>query len=65
MGLKTVTERDELMLITSGGMVIRMPAEPIRVLRRNTQGVRLRKLNEGDKVVGLAKLAQEEEKGTG
>ena len=61
VGLKTVTERDELMLITSGGMVIRMPAEPIRVLSRNTQGVRLIKLNEKDKVVAVARVVAKED----
>ncbi len=61
VGLRTVTDRDELMLITSRGMVIRMRVEPIRVLHRNTQGVRLIRLDEGDKVVAVARVAVKEE----
>ena len=61
VGLRTVTDKDELMLITHRGMVIRMPVEPIRVLSRNTQGVRLIKLDEGDNVVAVARVAVKEE----
>lgn len=61
VGLRTVTDRDEFMLITSEGMVIRMPVEPVRVLRRNTQGVRLIKLDKGDKVVAVARVVSKEE----
>ncbi len=61
VGLKTVTDRDELMLITSMGMVIRIPVAPIRVLHRNTQGVRFIKLNEGDTVVAVARVVTKEE----
>jgi DNA gyrase subunit A len=59
--IKEVGNEDELMIITSSGMVIRTQVKQISVMRRNTQGVRLIKLNAGDKVVGLAKLAKEEE----
>ncbi len=61
VGLKTVTDRDELMLITSMGMVIRIPVAPIRVLHRNTQGVRFIKLNEGDTVVAVARVVTKDE----
>ena len=62
VALKEVTDEDELMMITSSGMVIRTPVKGISVMRRNTQGVRLIKLKEKDRVVGLAKLVKEEEK---
>jgi len=55
-----VTDADEVMLTTSGGMVIRTPVDMIRTIGRNTQGVRLIKLDEGDAVSSLAKLPQEE-----
>ncbi len=55
-----VTDADEVMLTTSGGMVIRTPVGTIRTIGRNTQGVRLIKLDEGDAVSSLAKLPQEE-----
>jgi DNA gyrase subunit A len=55
-----VTDADEVMLTTSGGMVIRTPVDTIRTIGRNTQGVRLIKLDDGDAVSSLAKLPQEE-----
>ncbi len=55
-----VTDADEVMLTTSGGMVIRTPVGTIRTIGRNTQGVRLIKLDEGDAVSSLAKLPEEE-----
>lgn len=55
-----VTEDDEVMLITNSGMVIRTALNTTRTIGRNTQGVRLIKLNEGDAVSGLAKLPADE-----
>jgi DNA gyrase subunit A len=55
-----VTDNDEVMLTTNGGMVIRTRGDTIRTIGRNTQGVRLIKLDEGDTVSSLAKLPQEE-----
>jgi DNA gyrase subunit A len=55
-----VTDDDEVMLTTNGGMAIRTRLDAIRTIGRNTQGVRLIKLDEGDTVSSLAKLPQEE-----
>ncbi len=55
-----VTEDDEVMLTTSGGIVIRTPLKTTRTIGRNTQGVRLIKLDEGDVVGSLAKLPADE-----
>jgi DNA gyrase subunit A len=55
-----VIDADEVMLTTSRGMVIRTSVGTIRTIGRNTQGVRLIKLDEGDAVSSLAKLPQEE-----
>ncbi len=51
---------DEIMVITQEGMAIRCPVKSMSVIGRNTQGVRLIRLNEGDKVVAVAKLAEGE-----
>jgi len=48
------------MLTTSGGMVIRTRVSTMRTIGRNTQGVRLIKLDEGDTVSSLAKLPEDE-----
>jgi len=55
-----VTEDDEVMLTTSGSMVIRTRVSTMRTIGRNTQGVRLIKLDEGDAVSSLAKLPEDE-----
>ncbi len=50
VGIKTVRDNDELLFISARGVVIRMEASQITSIGRNTQGVRIMKLNEGDKV---------------
>ncbi|MCD5390337.1 DNA gyrase subunit A [candidate division NPL-UPA2 bacterium] len=60
VGIERVVDRDELMLISSQGRVIRIPIAPIRVLSRNTQGVRLIRLDKKDEVVGVARVVKEE-----
>ncbi len=55
-----VTGQDELMIITGHGKIIRMRVVDISVIGRNTQGVRLINLGEGEKVVGVARLMEEE-----
>jgi DNA gyrase subunit A len=63
VALKTVQAGDDLMLITAGGMVIRTGLDEIRSIGRNTQGVRLINLKEGDKLVAAEKLAAEDLEG--
>ncbi len=60
IGVLSVREIDDVMLITIQGMVNRMHAAEIRIVGRNTKGVRVMNLNEGDKLASLAKLAREE-----
>jgi DNA gyrase subunit A len=57
VGVREVTDEDELMLVTRGGVVNRQPASQIRVIGRATQGVRLITLDEGDELVDIAKVA--------
>src|SRR5262249_8430470 len=60
VGAISVREGDDIMLITVQGMVNRTHVNEIRVVGRNTQGVRVMGLNEGDKIASLAKIAKEE-----
>jgi DNA gyrase subunit A len=61
VALKEVLPDDELMLITKQGIVIRMPVKGIRVSGRNTQGVKLVHLDEGDIVCDVARVVIEDE----
>ncbi len=56
VGLKVVRPGLELMLITTEGIVIRIDVDEISVISRNTQGVKLMKTGENDKVVALASV---------
>jgi DNA gyrase subunit A len=62
VALKEVLSDDELMLITKLGIVIRMPVKGIRVSGRNTQGVRLVSLDEGDLVMDVARVVSEDDR---
>jgi DNA gyrase subunit A len=53
---KSVTDDDQIMFISKNGIMIRTPTGGISVIGRNTQGMRLMKMNEGDKVVAAAKV---------
>jgi len=64
VSLKSVQSGDDLMLITANGMIIRTGLEQIRSIGRNTQGVRLIKLKEGDKLVAAEKIAAEDLEGS-
>jgi DNA gyrase subunit A len=63
IGVRMVRDENDIMLITDGGKVIRTPVRGISVIGRNTQGVRLIDLEEGEKVVGVACLAEAEREG--
>ncbi|MEK6645023.1 MAG: DNA gyrase subunit A [Planctomycetota bacterium] len=63
VALRTVTDADELMLITAKGIMLRTPISETREIGRATQGVRLIRLDEGDKVVSVARVAKDEEEG--
>ncbi len=52
----TVMEEDEVMIITSKGMVVRTPVNGIRVIGRATQGVKIIRLKEEDTVVAVARV---------
>jgi DNA gyrase subunit A len=58
VGALQVQDDDQVMLIANSGKVIRMPMHTVRIIGRNTQGVRLINLDKGEKVVGLSMLAR-------
>ncbi|HEV8608769.1 MAG TPA: DNA gyrase C-terminal beta-propeller domain-containing protein, partial [Thermoanaerobaculia bacterium] len=60
-GIKSVTDADQLLLITQSGMLIRIKVKDIRETGRAAQGVKLIDLEEGDRVVAVAKLAEPED----
>lgn len=60
VAVDSVTDEDDVMIISQSGIVIRMPCKGISIIGRNTQGVRLMKLDEKDKVVSATKIAREE-----
>ncbi|MGH8004204.1 MAG: DNA gyrase subunit A, partial [Limisphaerales bacterium] len=61
VAIKEAIDSDELMIITQKGIVIRQPIGKIKVIGRNTQGVRLINLEPGDRVVDVARVVPEEE----
>jgi DNA gyrase subunit A len=60
-GAVQVRERDEVMLVTSAGTLIRTPADQISMIGRNTQGVKLIAVGEGDRVVSVTRIAERED----
>jgi DNA gyrase subunit A len=63
VALKDVLPEEGLMMITKGGIIIRVPVEGIRVSGRNTQGVKLMNLDPGDRIIDVARVMQEDENG--
>ncbi|HVS70767.1 MAG TPA: DNA gyrase subunit A [Phycisphaerae bacterium] len=62
VGVKPVRDGDELMMITKGGQVVRIGVSgELREMGRNTQGVRLLRLDPGDRLVSVARVVPEEE----
>jgi DNA gyrase subunit A len=61
VGVQQVTEDDQLMLVTNKGKIIRLRIADIRVIGRNTQGVHLIDVEDGERVVSLARVAEKEE----
>jgi DNA gyrase subunit A len=64
VGVGEVTDDDQIMVVTQLGMMIRMAVNGISIHGRDTQGVRLINLEEGDSVVGVAKVVEKDGEGT-
>jgi DNA gyrase subunit A len=56
IGALQVSLDDEIMLMSQGGALVRTPVKDISVVGRNTQGVRLIRLEEGDQLTGLERI---------
>jgi DNA gyrase subunit A len=61
ISIREVVDNDDLMIITNRGLMIRQHVSDIRVMGRNTQGVRLIKLSEGDTISAVASVVGEED----
>jgi DNA gyrase subunit A len=61
IALMEVQDNDELVIISTHGMVIRQSVKDLRVMGRNTQGVKVIRLGEGDTIADIAKVVSEDE----
>ncbi|MBI1849813.1 MAG: DNA gyrase subunit A [Planctomycetes bacterium] len=61
VAVMTVSDDDDIMVITQQGMIVRTPVRGMRAIGRNTQGVTIMKLDEGDLVVSVARVVREDE----
>ncbi|HZL88153.1 MAG TPA: DNA gyrase subunit A [Pirellulaceae bacterium] len=61
IGISRVDDRDEILMMTARGKLQRVPAADISVIGRNTQGVRIMSLDEGDTLVAVVRVPKEEE----
>jgi DNA gyrase subunit A len=60
VAVSCVTDADQLMLVTEQGKILRMGVGDLRLIGRNAQGVRLMDMDEGDRVVSVARLSEKE-----
>ena len=63
VSLSEVVDEDELMIVSQGGILIRLPIRDVNAIGRNTQGVKLINLETGDRVFGVARVSGEDEGG--
>ena len=56
-----MSDDDDVMIIENGGVIIRVPASSINVYKRDVQGVIVMRVDEGNKVVSLERVEQDEE----
>ena len=61
VAIREVLEGDEMIITSSNGIVIRVQVKEVRIQGRNTQGVRLMKMSENDKVVSVTRIVNEQE----
>ena len=60
VGIKKANDDDEIMLMTEHGLTIRLPVKDVSIIGRNVQGVRLVRLEEGDRLAAIATVVKEE-----
>ncbi|MDH5436158.1 MAG: DNA gyrase subunit A, partial [Gammaproteobacteria bacterium] len=61
VGAEVCSDADQVMLITNAGIAVRTHVNEISVMSRNTQGVRLINLSEGEKLAGLERIVEDQE----
>ena len=61
IAIQSVTDEDGLMIINKSGVAIRMGLDELRVMGRNTQGVRLINLKNGDAIAAVAKVTMDKD----
>jgi DNA gyrase subunit A len=64
IAIKEVLDNDDIIVVTAKGMIMRQHIKDIRIMGRNTQGVRLINLGHGDSLSAVATVASEEEEET-
>ncbi len=64
VGIKSVTDANDLMIITKNGITIRLNVSTLRVMGRATQGVRLINISETDEIAAVTKVDHEDEEGS-
>jgi len=60
-GCRVVSENDDVMLIESGGVIIRIPASSVNIYKRDVQGVTVMRVEEGNELVSMERVEAEEE----
>ena len=60
-GCCLVSETDDVMLIENGGVIIRVPASDINIYKRDVQGVIVMRIEEGNQLMGVQRVAKTEE----
>ncbi|MBN1823871.1 MAG: DNA gyrase subunit A [Endomicrobiales bacterium] len=65
VGIKKANDGDEIMLMTEKGITIRLPVKDVSIIGRNVQGVRLVRLETGDRLAAIATVVKEENDNNG
>jgi len=60
-GCRVVKDSDDVMIIENGGVIIRVPANGINIYKRDVQGVIVMRVEEGNEIVSIERVAAEEE----
>ena len=64
IGIVSVTDQDEILMMTTRGKIQRMAASEVSVIGRNTQGVRIMRLDDGDTLAAVVRVPKEDDDGS-
>ena len=65
VSIMEVQDSDDLVVMTTGGILIRQPVKDVRIIGRNTQGVRLIRLEDGDQIADITTVPHEDDEDGG